>query len=298
MVPDKWSTKILGELTSIYDGTHSTPDYKEYGVPFYSVENISKNNFADTKFVSEEAFARDSVRAKIERNDILMTRIGDVGNSKLVDWDARASFYVSLALIKGCAALHPRYLAQYMKSSRFQREVHKRKLHLAFPQKINLGDIGHCEVLVPPIPEQKKIADVLEAWDGAIENTEKLIKNSKAQKKALMQQLLTGRKRLPGFEGEWDQTRLRELLVEKRGRNREGNVSRVLSVSNKRGFILPEEQFSKRVASDDTSNYLIVRKGQYAYNPSRINVGSFARLDTFDEGLVSPMYVVFATNNA
>ena len=60
--------------------------------------------------------------------------------------------------------------------------------------------------------------------------------------------------------------------------------------------MLPEDQFSKRVASDDVSNYKVVRKGQYGYNPSRLNVGSFARLDRYEEGLLSPMYVVFSVN--
>jgi type I restriction enzyme, S subunit len=76
-------------------------------------------------------------------------------------------------------------------------------------------------------------------------------------------------------------------------RNRGGNCARVLSVTNTRGFVLPEDQFERRVASADLSNYKVVRRGQYAYNPSRINVGSIARLDGWDDGVLSPMYVVF-----
>jgi type I restriction enzyme S subunit len=68
----------------------------------------------------------------------------------------------------------------------------------------------------------------------------------------------------------------------------------VLSVTNSRGFVLPEDQFERRVASADLSNYKVVRRGQYAYNPSRINVGSIARLDGWDDGVLSPMYVVFS----
>jgi len=64
-------------------------------------------------------------------------------------------------------------------------------------------------------------------------------------------------------------------------------------VTNSAGFVLAEDQFAYRVASADISNYKIVRQGQYAYNPSRINVGSIARLDDWAEGALSPMYVVF-----
>lgn len=86
---------------------------------------------------------------------------------------------------------------------------------------------------------------------------------------------------------------MRGFLKEKSTRNRDEQVQRVLSVTNSAGFVLAEEQFAHRVASASLSNYKIVRRGQYAYNPSRINVGSIARLDAWDEGALSPMYVVF-----
>ena len=67
----------------------------------------------------------------------------------------------------------------------------------------------------------------------------------------------------------------------------------MLSVTNHSGFILPEDQFERRVASTNLSNYKIVNRGEYAYNPSRINVGSIARLDDWEIGALSPMYIVF-----
>lgn len=72
----------------------------------------------------------------------------------------------------------------------------------------------------------------------------------------------------------------------------------ILSISNKLGFISQEEQFEDRiVASSDTKNYKIVEKGDFAYNPARINVGSIARLTNFDKGIISPMYIVFKINH-
>ena len=114
-----------------------------------------------------------------------------------------------------------------------------------------------------------------------------------------MQQLLTGQKRLlddsgQRFSGDWVKTELKDVLHEEGTRNKNGLIERVLSVTNHSGFVLPEEQFSKRIASKDTSNYKIVKKGQFGYNPSRLNVGSFARLEDYDEGLLSPMYVIFS----
>ena len=86
---------------------------------------------------------------------------------------------------------------------------------------------------------------------------------------------------------------IRDVAREISSKNKNKNIDLVLSVTNKNGFVLPEDHFERRVASSDLSNYKIVTKGQYAYNPSRINVGSIARLDKWDEGVLSPMYVVF-----
>lgn len=69
--------------------------------------------------------------------------------------------------------------------------------------KLNKASLERIPVLIPPVPEQKKIAEILSTWDRAIDANERLLDNSRQRKKALMQQLLTGKKRLPGFEGEW-----------------------------------------------------------------------------------------------
>ena len=209
MVPSGWGLRELKDLTAIYDGTHSTPKYVEYGVPFYSVEHLTKGDFSKTKFISEEIFDKENKRVKLERDDILMTRIGDIGTAVHLDWNVRASFYVSLALLKASRNFDSPFMTQYINSSEFRRELWKRIIHVAFPKKINLGEIGKCHVLLPPIPEQRKIAKILSTWDKAIITTERLIDNRKQQKKALMQQLLTGKKRLlddagKPFEGEWE----------------------------------------------------------------------------------------------
>ena len=73
-------------------------------------------------------------------------------------------------------------------------------------------------------------------------------------------------------------------------------IQNVLSVSNRQGFIKQSDQFENRnVASEDTSNYKIVEKNDFAFNPARINVGSIARLTAFEKGIVSPMYICFRT---
>ena len=79
-------------------------------------------------------------------------------------------------------------------------------------KNITQGELLTLKIPIPPISEQIKIAEILSTWDNAINTVQKLLANSQQQKKALMQQLLTGKKRFVGFEGEWEEKRLSRLL--------------------------------------------------------------------------------------
>ncbi|HHY0327414.1 TPA: restriction endonuclease subunit S [Vibrio cholerae] len=150
---------------------------------------------------------------------------------------------------------------------------------------LNLGLVEIIPITLPPLSQQKKIANLLGTWDNAIEKTEALIAAKEKQFEWLTSNLINraGHKR----------TSASGLMTEVSKRNKNSTIERVLSVTNHSGFVLPEEQFERRVASANVSNYKIVEQGQYAYNPSRINVGSIARLDDWENGILSPMYVVF-----
>ena len=90
-----------------------------------------------------------------------------------------------------------------------------------------------------------------------------------------------------------------DFIEQNSNRNKDNIIQNVLSVSNRQGFIRQREQFEDRsIASDDTSNYKIVARNDFAFNPARINVGSIARLTTFEKGIVSPMYICFHTKNS
>jgi type I restriction enzyme S subunit len=185
----KWEEKKLGEIADIYDGTHQTPTYVENGVPFYSVEHVTANDFSNTKFISEEVFNKENLKVRLEKGDILMTRIGDIGTARLIDWDVKASFYVSLALIKTKDDLSAEFVSQYIHSRNFQLELWQRTIHVAFPKKINLGEIGNCHLLVPSKEEQQKIANFLTALDTKIESVASQVSRVQEFKKGLLQQM-------------------------------------------------------------------------------------------------------------
>ncbi|WP_298327430.1 restriction endonuclease subunit S [uncultured Dokdonia sp.] len=186
--PD-WEEKRLGKFLKYYDGTHQTPKYVEKGVPFYSVEHITRNQFSKTKFITEEVFEKENKRVMLEKGDILMTRIGDIGTARLIDWDVRASFYVSLALLKQNSSFNSTYLNQYISSIPFQKELWAKTIHVAFPKKINLGEVGNCKAQLPCLEEQQKIARYLTSIDTKIEAVNNLITQTQNFKKGLLQQM-------------------------------------------------------------------------------------------------------------
>ena len=113
VIPEDWEVVTLSVLCrSICDGTHFTPKYVHQGIPFYSVENITANDFTNTRFISQSEHEKLIKRCKPERGDILMTRItaGIIGDTRILDWDVNASIYVSLALLKLNERIVPEYL--------------------------------------------------------------------------------------------------------------------------------------------------------------------------------------------
>ena len=109
------------------------PDYQDSGIMFLSVENIS--TLRSNKYISLEAFERD-YKVYPEKGDILMTRIGDIGTTNVVENTEKVAFFVSLALLKA-KTTNPYFLSNAMKNEVFQKELRQRSLLTAIPQKIN-----------------------------------------------------------------------------------------------------------------------------------------------------------------
>lgn len=163
---------------------------------------------------------------------------------------------------------------------------------------INTKTVLSQMVFLPPLPEQQKIATILSTQDKVIELKEKLLVQKQRQKKYLMQQLLTGKKRLPGFGGEWKTIHLNEISCRIETKNTVGN-NNVLTISAQYGLINQTEFFDKVIASDNKSNYYLLSKDEFAYNRSYSKgypYGTIKRLKRYVQGVVSPLYICFAVN--
>lgn len=154
--------------------------------------------------------------------------------------------------------------------------------------KINKSTVENTPLHLPPLREQRKIARILSTWDQAITATEQLLANSQQQKKALTQQLLSGKQRLPGLSGAWQTIRFGETFRE---RVEIGFIELpLLSITSEEGVIDREGTGRKDTSNADKSKYLRICPGDIGYNTMRMwqGVSGLSML----EGLVSPAYTV------
>ena len=162
LCPDGVEYKRLNTACEIFDGTHSTPDYKSEGVKFVSVENI--NNLYETKkYISFEDYSKYKVKPQVD--DILMTRIGSIGVCTVVDRNEPLAYYVSLALLRpNTMVFNSKYLKYAIESLHGRKELRKRTLVNAVPIKVNKDDIGKITIPAPPMEVQQEIVRILDSF--------------------------------------------------------------------------------------------------------------------------------------
>lgn len=156
--------------------------------------------------------------------------------------------------------------------------------------------LSKYKVLVPPLPEQRKIAEVLSTWDKAIEKQTLLVEKLELRKKGLMQQLLTGKKRLPGFSEEWKKVKLGDI-AKRIVRKNNIECSNVVTISAQKGFVRQTDFFNKKIASETVENYYLVKRDEFCYNKSYCNgfpMGAIKRLKEFDQAVVTTLYICFS----
>ena len=291
IIPFDWEEKDFYSCVNIINGQVNPTESPYVDMKHIGLENTEKHTgrLLYVKTAREEKLT--SGKYYFDRNTVLYGKIRpELGKVYFSEFEGICSADIyPLEPLKGVS---PQYLKYLITDRRFYRYAVTVSMRTGMP-KVNRQDLGGYFFMVPSISEQTKIADTLLTWDKAIELKEKLIEEKKNQKTGLMQKLLTGKVRLPGFNGVTNLVKLDSYIREIKTKNKDDKETRVLSVTNRQGFILQEDQFDRIVASKNLTNYKIIKKGQFAYNPSRVNVGSIDLLTNFESGLLSPMYVVF-----
>ena len=178
-----------------------------------------------------------------------------------------------------------------------------------FPS-IDKNTLSQINISIPSLAERNTISTILFKWDEGIEKLERLIAAKEKLKQALMQQLLTGKKRFPKFvktakttatkfgpiPQDWDWIPISIVAQQVITKNSSDRNLPVLSCTKYDGLVDSLEYFRRKVFGNDLSVYKVVAKGEFAYATNHIEEGSIGYQNIYDEALVSPMYTVFKVN--
>ena len=260
----------------------------------------SSRKFLQTKLVSPEGKVTEKYRVKF--GDILFARTGaSTGKTyKYIDNDGKiyfAGFLIRGRVDKKTSVDFIFYLTLNYK---YKSWINVMSMRSGQPG-INAKEYGSYEFRIPKIEEQQKIGDFFTLLDKRIEQQEQKIALLKDYKKAMMQKIFSQKIRFKDENGndypDWEEKKLGEIVYRNSKKNKDQKYTLIQSISNKYGFVNQEDYFEdRRVGSLDVSNYYVINNGCFAYNPSRIDVGSLAYKNDNDISIISPLYVSFKGN--
>ncbi|HCH6176322.1 TPA: restriction endonuclease subunit S [Vibrio parahaemolyticus] len=237
MVPNDWETRSLDSIVDapIRYGVVQIGENVEDGVPIVPIKFI---NSIETSPLHKTAKNIESkyINSRIKGGDVLISIKGTIGAVGLVPSGFEGNIAREIARIRPSKNYDSSYVLYQLQSDFTQKRI--QNLTVGSTRKeFSIHTIKRFSIDIPPLPEQRKIAQILSTWDKAITTTEKLIDASKQQKKALMQQLLTGKKRLvdpetgKAFEADWENVSLKKLISEvKKTKEIEPNIIELLTV--------------------------------------------------------------------
>ena len=300
-----WERVTLKQVTNGFEYGMNSASTEFDGVNKYiRITDIDENTskYINTNVVSPLGKLEDKYLVK--ENDILFARTGaSTGKTYLYDnKDGKLYFAGFLIRANVNSYNNSKFIFLQTKSGAYDKWVKVMSMRSGQPG-INSQEYASYSFNAPSKEEQDKIASFFSLIDDKISLQDEKVEALKDYKKGMMQKIFSRELRFKDDDGrdypEWEEKKLDDLIKIKSNRNKNSVVELVLSVSNTKGFITQSEQFEDRiVASSDISNYKIVEKDDFAFNPARINVGSIARLKLYDKGIISPMYICFKCLNS
>ena len=245
-------------------------------------------NFNECKFINSARYEQDK-NIQIDNNDILITKDGSIGKIAYINFlDKKATLNAGIYRVRVKKdEILSRYLFHYLNGNRLM-DFASKQMTGGTIKHLNQSSIINMPISYPSLKTQAKLYKFFDLIECRIKSQSKIIEDLELLKKWFINQQ---------FEQNPNAI-IGQFIKQTFERNKNNGVTRVLSVSNKYGFINQNEQFEDReVASNDKTNYKIVRQNDFAFNPARINVGSISKLNNYDTGIVSPMYICFRCNS-
>jgi type I restriction enzyme S subunit len=302
-IPSDWKFKKIGAMTKTTAGGTPSTSIAEYwggNIKWMSSGELNLKRIYDVEGRITEAGLNNSSTKLIPAKCVL---IGLAGQGKTRG--TVAMNMIELCTNQSVAAILPSkdFYEDYLYHNLDFRYDELRQLSTGDGGRggLNLSLINSIAIPLPPISEQKAIAHILSLMDTAINKNNLLIAKKELQKKWLMHNLLTGKKRLKGFEKEkWKNTTMSNVFDRVTRKNLAGNTN-VVTISAQRGFVRQTDFFSKTIASDMLDNYFLVEKGEFCYNKSYANGyswGATKRLKDFDKAVVTTLYICFGLKDS
>ena len=292
--PSEWNCQRLKEICIINPLKTKTKSKKTTFLGMSDVDesgHILCQNVVDTNQIKEGL-------TPFEKGDILVAKItpcfenGKGANTKELCTQTGAGsteFHVLRSKINAD------FVFYHTLSRTFRRKLEIEMTGSAGQKRVQTDSLANYEIAVPCIQEQQKIAAILTTQDKIIELKEKLLAEKQQQKKYLMQQLLTGKKRLPGFDGEWKKVKLSTVLEERKEKKQEQEL-RICSVAVQKGVIDQIEHLGRSYAASNTSNYGVAYYGDIIYTKSPTGdfpYGIVKQNLLHEKVAVSPLYGIF-----
>jgi type I restriction enzyme, S subunit len=207
VIPEEWDTRpcsALSEMITVGIVIRPAQYYVAQGVPALRSANIREAgiNDSDLVFISEKS-NRLLSKSQVKVGDILTVRTGYPGTSAIVPERFAGSNCIDILITRPLKTVCPEFITAWINSTHGKSQVLRDQGGLA-QQHFNVGDLKNLLVALPPLPEQRAIAAALADVDALIASLDRLIAKKRDVKQAAMQQLLTGKTRLPGFSGKWE----------------------------------------------------------------------------------------------
>ena len=300
-IPEEWSITSLGEVSDYINGRGFKPyEWGEEGLPIIRIQNLNGSN--EFNYYSGEY----NPKLLVLDNELLFAWSGSRGSSFGPHiWKGGKgllNYHTWKVQVFHSVVKNYLFYSLSLLTSIIEDDAHGQAALVHIQKQF----IKKYRIPLPPLPEQKKIAQILSSWDQAIEKLERLIELKELRKKGLMQLLLTGKKRLPehspfiqpqkAIPSSWKKTRLKDATIDIIRRNTTGS-RHVLTASGTSGLVDQKEYFNRSIAASDLGNYLLLKKGEFAYNRSSMKgypFGAIKRLEKYDEGVLSTLYMCFS----
>lgn len=302
MVPSGWSIETLEDAgVKVIDGDRgreypTQTDFVDKGYClFLNAKNVTKSGFKfnEVQFISKEK--HDKLRKGVlQPGNLVLTTRGSVGQFAYFDhtvpYDVIRINSGMVVLDHSESKVDAKYLYALCRSQIIEKQISSASFGSAQPQ-LTVGIIKRIRLPIPSLPEQKKIAQILSAWDKTITTTEKLLANSQQQKKALLQQLLSGKIRFPGFKEKWKLQSISAFIKESRIAGSTGDKAKKITIKlYGQGVVAKSE---KRIGSESTK-YFIRKVGQFIYSKLDFLNGAFGvvppELDGYESTLDLPSF--------